>query len=608
MPLAIELAAARTGVLSVGQIAARLHDRFRLLTGAARAALPRQQTLRAAMDWSYDLLAPPERAVLRALAVFAGGFTLEAAEAVCAGGGEPTAGGAADETNASPRRPAGSPARLPGDGLGEGDVLDLLARLVDKSLVLADAQGEVVRYRVLETVRQYAAELLEASGEAGPVRDGHARYFLALAEQAAPAVLGREQGRWHARLETEHDNLRAALAWLVQRGDAAPALRFAAALRWFWYRRRHWEEGSAWPARVLAMPGAQAGTPVRAEVLEGAGLFAMWRDPAAAQAMWEESIAINLSHGHLARTAQTHVFLAWLLIRLWRLDEAHARASAALDLAEAARDVGRRAIALALLAAVAARRGEHAAARALQDEALAQRRASGDVSGQSLLLLDMAKAAFLAGDGARARARAEEALATAREAGIRQGVEEELRLIARVAVAQGDLAAAEIRATELVAHVRGWGAAAESDALAVWGQVAQAAGDGALAATRYREALELARELPDPGEVHPVLYRDTGDQPGVALALEGTAGLVAASAPNSALRLAGAADALRDRARQPLAAGERATLDRTLAPARRALGPAQAEQAWADGRGASAQDAIALALGALATPRPDREI
>ncbi|HEX2326133.1 MAG TPA: hypothetical protein VHQ00_12110, partial [Chloroflexota bacterium] len=149
-------------------------------------------------------------------------------------------------------------------------------------------------------------------------------------------------------------------------------------------------------------------------------------------------------------------------------------------------------------------------------------------------------------------------------------------------------------------HVRGQGAGAEADALALSGQVAQAGGEGARAASRFREALDLARRLSDPGEAHPVLYRDVGDQPGVALALEGAAALCAPAAPALALRLAGAAEALRERARQPLAAAEHTALDRALGAAYRGLGAEQAEQAWAAGRAASIEEAMALALSALA--------
>ena len=605
LPLALELAAARVRVLSPAQLVARLDDRFALLTGGDRTAVRRQQTLRASLDWSYELLTGAERALLRRLAVFAGGCGLEAAEAV--GIGE-----------------AAGDAGRPAQDVSPADVLDLLTSVVDKSLVVveeasaappagaaavpsgpdapggdaADPSGST-RYRLPETVRQYALERLAASGEAARARAAHARYYLDLAERAAPQMSGSQQARWHARLAEEHDNLRAALAWSVQSGDAPHALRFAAALHWFWYRRRYWDDGSTWPARALALPGAQAPAPLRARVLEGAALFAMWRDPAGALAMWEESIAINRNTGRPGRTAQTHAFQAWLLIRLDRLDEAYERAAAGLSVARAAGDEDDRANALALLAAVAARRGDHAAARTHHEAALTIRRASCDVSARSLLLLDMAKAAFLAGDGPLARARAEAALRTARAAGIRQAVEEELRLIVRVALAEGDLGAAAARAEELVANARGQGPGAEADALAVLAQVTHAGGDPVRAAARYGEVLALVQRLPDPGETHPLLFRDTGDQPGAALALEGAATLIAASRPALALRLAAAAATLRERTRQPLTPAERAALDARLAGARRRLGAAQAGKLWSNGRAAAIEESVALALDAL---------
>jgi predicted ATPase len=220
LPLALELAAARVRGLAVEQLAARLEDRFRLLTGGSRTALRRQQTLRATVDWSHALLAEEERALLRRLSVLAGGGTLEAAEAV---GGD-----------------------LP-------DVLDALLRLVDKSLVLADGAGAggaagaaeaTARYRLLETVRQYAEEKLLDAGEAGAARARHRDHFLAWAQRAAPEVTGRDQLGWLARLEAEHDNLRAALEW--SRGDGTDReLRLAAALAHFWLLRGYGEEGRA---------------------------------------------------------------------------------------------------------------------------------------------------------------------------------------------------------------------------------------------------------------------------------------------------------------------------------------------------------------------------
>ncbi len=186
MPLAIELAAARARVLSVSQIAERLDDRFRLLKSESRTVDPRQRTLRATMDWSHDPLADDERVLFRRLSVFAGGFALEAAEQVCAG-----------------------------EGIERVDVLDLLSRLVDKSLVVAEERGGEARYRLLETVRQYGEEKLdESTEEAAATSRHHAGYFLELAEAAEPAMLMPGQEAWMARLELEHDNLRAALGWL----------------------------------------------------------------------------------------------------------------------------------------------------------------------------------------------------------------------------------------------------------------------------------------------------------------------------------------------------------------------------------------------------------
>ena len=205
LPLAIELAAARARVLSVDELLARLDDRFRLLTGGSRTALRRQQTLQATVDWSHALLSAPERVLFRRLGVFANGGTLAAAEAVCAGG------------------PAG-----PGGPLEAGAVLDLLTGLVDKSLVVADATAEGTRYRLPETIRQYAAQKLVDAGEAAALRDRHRDWYAAWAEAADPQIVGRDQRAWFRRMDAEHDNLRAALAWSAAAGDGAAELRLAA--------------------------------------------------------------------------------------------------------------------------------------------------------------------------------------------------------------------------------------------------------------------------------------------------------------------------------------------------------------------------------------------
>jgi predicted ATPase len=235
MPLAIELAAARLHALSPTQVAARLDDRFRLLADGRRPVAGRHQTLRAVIDWSWELLGAAEQVLLRRLSVFAGGATLEAAERVCAG-------------------PA------PG-GLAADEVLYLLAGLVDRSLVVAaDDRAGGVRYTMLETVRAYGAERLAEAGESEALARAHTGYFLALAEEAEPELRRPDQLRWLDRLAAERDNLHAALRWAVDAGEAAPALRLAAALGWYWTLTSARAEALDWTAKALALPGeARAG-------------------------------------------------------------------------------------------------------------------------------------------------------------------------------------------------------------------------------------------------------------------------------------------------------------------------------------------------------------
>lgn len=249
IPLAIELAAARIRLLSPEQIAARLDNRFNLLTGGSRTALPRQQTLRALIDWSYDLLADKERIVLRRLAVFVGGWTLEAAEHV-------TLDGQA--------------------GIGSDEVLDLLSHLVDKSLVMVEKTRGETRYQMLETIREYAQTKLDESGEAVHVRARLFDFFSRLAEQAEPKLDGQEQQSWLARLETEHANLSAALKWSENKPEgSANGLRLAAPLWRFWEMHGHFREGRHWLEELL-QANPHAPDSIRAKALMGAGTCA-WR-------------------------------------------------------------------------------------------------------------------------------------------------------------------------------------------------------------------------------------------------------------------------------------------------------------------------------------------
>ena len=227
IPLAIELAAARVRLLSMEQIAARLDDVFHLLTGGGRTALPRHQTLKALVDWSYNLLSEKERRLLCRLSVFAGSWTLEAAEAVCAGSAA-------------------------GDPLPAEEILDLLGQLVDKSLVSVQAgQGAEPRYRMLEMIRQYAHHRLLESGGVEAVREQHLDYFLALSLQAEPHLRAKDSREWKDRLDVEIDNLRLAMEWSLS-GSIEKGLRLAAALQWFWFGSRHRIEGVGWLNRLLA--------------------------------------------------------------------------------------------------------------------------------------------------------------------------------------------------------------------------------------------------------------------------------------------------------------------------------------------------------------------
>ena len=217
MPLAVELAAARVRAFSIQQIAARLDDRFHLLTGGSRVALPRQQTLRAAIDWSYNLLSDDERCLLRRLSVFAGGWTLQDAEWLCSG----------------------------------SESSEWLAQLVNKSLVVVEESRSGTRYRLLETIRQYAHERLEETGEGEPTRQGHLQVFTNLAQAAGLHLGGPAQVQWLDRLEPELDNLRAALAWVARRADTQAAERLIDGIWWFWFLRAHLAEGIRWIGDLL---------------------------------------------------------------------------------------------------------------------------------------------------------------------------------------------------------------------------------------------------------------------------------------------------------------------------------------------------------------------
>jgi non-specific serine/threonine protein kinase len=410
IPLALELAAARLRALPLDELVRRLDDRFRLLTGGDRTALPRQQTLAAAIDWSYQLLDRDERLLLRRLAVFAGGWTLDAAEAVCAG-----------------------------DGLDTWHILDLLARLVDKSLVLPEERGEGARYRLLETVRQFAAERLADAGEAEAARDRHAAHYLGVAERAAAELRGPAQATLALRLDQEHDNLRAALAWTLSRGDGATALRLAGALWYYWYLRGYVGEGRRWLERALPA-GADAPLAARALALNGLGAFVSLQDSVAqGRLVLAESLALWRNLADAGQCARLLNNLALMAFNQGDLARSRAEYEEALTLARGLGDAGHSLVAFTLvnLSQTVTLAGDHAYASALAEEGLALARATGYTMMAGVALLNLGRIAVGRRDPRRAGALLLEGLALFRDLGFQEKIAEALGGLAAAARAAG---------------------------------------------------------------------------------------------------------------------------------------------------------------------------
>jgi predicted ATPase/DNA-binding SARP family transcriptional activator len=380
LPLAIELAAARTKVLAPDQILKRLGRSLDLLTVGARDSPERQRTLRATIEWSYDLLDDAESHLFASLAVFAGSFSLEAAEEVC------------------------------------GAELDTLASLVDKSLLRerAYAWGEP-RFSMLETVREYALERLEEGGSAQESRQRQAAYFLELAERAEPEIWGPKQEAWFERLEREHGNLWAALSWSIESGDAESALRVAGALEPFWEARGHIAEGRRWLAEALATAPASAAA-VRAKALFGASRLAgIHGELAYEQELLEESVALH-SKGDDQRGL---IFSLSHLgsVSFWRGDKERGRALGE-ESVELARELGDKwslGMALNNFGCTLMEDGDSVRARQLMEESLHLRREIGEKRGVAVSASSLAELALSEADGERATPLLEEALVLAHD-------------------------------------------------------------------------------------------------------------------------------------------------------------------------------------------------
>jgi len=390
IPLAIELAAARLRAMSVEEIAARLSDRFRLLSRGDRTALPRQQTLRALIDWSYDLLTEQERALLRRLAVFAGGWTLEAAEAV-----------------------------VPMDGLSKEEVLDVLQHLVDKSLVALDAEGR--RYRLLDTIRQYALERLNESGEQDRIRGCHLAQYLAFAEKARPELLGPNRRDWLARLDAEHENLLSAHRWCDNaQGGAAMGLRLVSAVKHYWLTRGLLGLGHREVLEALGRVGAKEHDLARCRGLFDAGQLCIgmgrYRE---AQRYLEESLAIAKQIGDKGRLARVLQPLGIAFLGQGESATARQHLEEAVTLARELGDKRELAAAINQLAQLHRVEGRLAAAEPLYEQVGSLARELGDRESIAISLLNLAMVCVGRGFAARAREMLLEVFAIADEIGSR---------------------------------------------------------------------------------------------------------------------------------------------------------------------------------------------
>jgi predicted ATPase/class 3 adenylate cyclase/Tfp pilus assembly protein PilF len=536
LPLAIELAAARSRLLTPQAMLARLDSRLKLLTGGARDVPTRQQTLRDTIAWSYDLLDEAEQALFRRLAVFVGGFTLETAEAVC-------------------HHPAADPSTDTGQPLAV-EVLDRLESLVGKSLMRPqEVPGGESRFTMLETIREYALEKLGESGETAAVGRQHAIYYLALAEEAQPRLRGAQEVSWVNRLEQEFGNLRAALAWWSERGEAEPGLLLGTVLSHIFYLRGYLSEGREWLTRLLAMTGpaaaASSRTVVRAQALDATGQLALFqRDHAAARACMEESLALKQELGDERGVASSLYNLGMVVQSQGDYRQAEVLFAQSLAIGRSLGDAELAATALMQHGLMAHRQGDYTAARLNLEKSVAVWRTSHDTRGVRIgsgLGPSLSALGYLAldqGDYNMARAAFEERLALWRKAGPRRNIALSINSMGALAVAEGDYVTAR---------------------------------------TRFEESLAI--------------WSESGDRGGIAFLLAGFAELATAEAqPRRALRLDGAAAALREKHGTPLAASLQVRLERTLELVRSACSGEDAVASWSEGQAMTLEQAIAYAL------------
>ena len=591
IPLAIELAAARVRALSVEQIAARLDDRFHLLTGGSRTALPRQQTLRAMIDWSFNLLSEQEKHLLRRLAVFIGGWTLEAAEQVCV------------------------------EERGGLDILDLLTHLVDKSLVNMEESAEDVRYRMLETTRQYAREMLMMSEETRIYRDQHLEYFLKYAETAQLELRGRKQAEWMSLLETEHDNLRAALEW-SQGTRPELGLRIAVALIDFWDTHGHLTEARRWLETMLQKTAHLDPSPARVDALLGAMAFAIRQtDLEISRKLLEDGLALaraidynaGIARGLMARGVVAEYFegdfekaeeyynagldiyrrtgdklaigqalgpLASCALKGYEFSHAEKLYRESLSLFREVENEREIAGALENLAEVALERRNYTDAHSFAEESLSLYRKLEDKHGIATALRALGVAAHNQENLDLARSSCEQSAEIFRELGDRGCLILSLAALARQLQHLGELQ----RAFDIIQEARKILDGVEKELVAtnvfdVFGRIAFAMGNLSEAQRQFRDGLAFQQEGKD---VH-----------FVPSLLEGLAGLIE---PQDAIRLLGSAAIMREKTNVPLMRIEQGEYERTIAALKSRVNDADFRSLWEEGLAMTVDEAILFAL------------
>ncbi len=552
IPLAIELAAARVSAFSTEQIAKQLDESFNVLTGGSRTALPRHQTLRASMNWSWGLLTESEQTLMRQLSVFAGGWTLEAAQAVC-----------------------------------DGNALDLTSALVKKSLIMVDQKSESdTRYHFHELVRQYAYERLSETGGIHLLRERHLYYFLKIAEEADLNLRGGEQVHWLNQLKVDHDNLRVALDWALS-NNAEAGLRLVGALWWFWRVCGYISEGCEWMSKVLVLPNGVARTQLRAKVLYGAAFLESIRyDNAKAQALYEESLSIYTEIEDKPGIADALNGLGFLAERLKDWETSRTHFEAGLKTGSEVQNKHAVAVSLEGLGMIAKQYRAWTTARTLFEQFLAMERELGNAIQIAHALRRLGGIAFAQGDIAMARSRFEESLSIFRELNFKQFIAILINNLANLAHYQGNYEEASTLYNDSLNLLQEKDIGFESNhamVLCNLGYVAYRRGQQAHARELFKESL--------------LLYQKLEEKEGSALCLVSLAGLLASSGkPRQAVSLISTAQAVFDKMDTQLDPKDKAEYDHNLEIVRTQLDEASFEIAWAEGRAIILEDAINYAL------------